>query len=331
MLKVNDIVIDFAHPSDAAAPYVKLIDKRVDDLIKKTGGNIHLSFSNHFSQKSELFSKSGDSVGQSVTEHATGVQVELSATIYSHGNAEVWQYYENMKEGTNSEGGKQIIYRLNDGRRRLTFKGEGQRFNVKDKNFNKGLLYFLVYVSPCCEKVPSLSDSMNPEVHVPVYKVEMPEIEAMNVIEITGKVIAIKNKILNDLSDVQLKVFAGAQNIPNTEDMPVSVIKKRLMEMIDSSPSIVEKFEREINVNPAVNLQSIVNSAINGGICVLDKRGGKRLWKYRGENGKTTFSGDLIYDCPGGKDPAVCLVDFFGSHLNDLEVLKSKLQKANAE
>jgi len=225
----------------------------------------------------------------------------------------------------------EIIYRLNDGRRRLTFKGAGMRFNVKDKNFNKGLLYFLVYVSPCCEKIPSIAAEQNPTRHTPVYTVDMPEIEAMNVIEVTGKVISIKNKILNDLSDVQLRIFASAQNIPNTEEAPVSVLKTRLMAMVDANPNLVEKFEKDINVNPSVELQATVNRGIEGGIIVLDKRGGRRVWKYRGENGKTTFSGDLIYECPGGKDPEVCLVDFFGSHVPDLEVLKSKLEKANAK
>jgi hypothetical protein len=216
----DNIIIDLKNPTEQAKPYVEIILKRLKNLAIKCNNQIHLTLTNAHYQEVPEVNKQKQETGHVIREYCQAYEVEPIASVIEGGSQQDWRYY-NRK----THDGKYVIGK---GERRIAFKSEGRRFDFNSPNCDKDLLYFLVYLSPDCEKVPVLNGHQNPQVKQAHYKVEMPEIEAKNFIEVEETVSNVKAAILKmDLAE--LRTFAQSKSIAGTERLNEDRLKAILI------------------------------------------------------------------------------------------------------
>ena len=305
MLKKGDKVLNFTDKND---PDVKQVLDLINDLKKKCWGRVDrmpvLMWTNI--HRSEVVNDEESNTKK--FEYATSFKALLHETVYDEtGMATEWRYYDRVEKDRDGE----RYYP-----KRFDFRG------AETQALTNELLFFLVFVSPHCELIPSLSKYQNNANTQKHWKVDMPEIEAANSAELAKLSYQVGNFIYSKLDDSSLRTIAKAMGVSGTDSMQINQVKNALNVIATSSRDNMEQFLKETNVNPATTLKSDLQTAKDRNIIRFDKRPNQNGWRYVEGN---TMAKEYIVKVVPGQDADNTLYDFYCNHQTDYEVLKQKI------
>jgi hypothetical protein len=309
MLTVNGKVLLLKDKAMENDEHVKIVKKCLDLIKQKAGKQIILDWVN------ELYTPKENE--PHVREHPTGFVIPCTTTVLRDGGTEIWVYSNRPPKmvGTTVKHQPKFYKFL-------------QTTGFNGSNADLELLYYLVFISPFCEKIPSLQQyqNPNPEHKLAYYRLLLPELEAQLAVEMGKKTNMIGNKIYNELSFEQLKKLAqGTFEISGTDNMQESTLKVALHRIATSSNENMEKFLMDFNINPFVELKADVMIAIEKRIVAMNRQFGRPKWCYITKEGKM---GDAIINVPSGETEDKAkenLVDFYKTHPEDYKNLQEKL------
>lgn len=249
------------------------------------------------------------------------VRMPLVENVLRDGVNEEWRYY------------KKTTGFKKDGR---TPKYEPRFIEIKGKTPFHGiktdleLLFFMVFISPICEKSPLLKSKQNPnpENKSASYKVLMPEYDAGIEADFEKQKARAMNMIYNEMSEESLRSIArGTFNVPGTDTMGKNQLMKAVANSAFVNAQTLELFMIDSNVNPAVEIKDLINEAIEKNKITKNNQFGKPKWVYVTEEGKM---GDVICQIlKGGSEEMVRkeLHDWFIKNPENLERLKGMLSR----
>ena len=277
-------------------------------LKKKAGSQIILDFTeNHISSAEN---------GR-IREQAKGFKFPLSETVLRNGVHEKWIYYTDIKD---------FGIKIKHYPKYHTFKEAPVGFN--GAKADDELLFYMVFIAPYCEKIPQLAEKQNPNpFNKPSsWKVLLPEVEAADIVAMGKKSALIMNKIYNELPVEDIRTLARNFDIPSTSTMKEDQLRVALYRQATKDTDSMERFLRDFNVNPYVELVADVNTAVEKHLIAVDKRFGKRKWAYV-VGGK--LSDAIVKDlATAGSNPTKekeILYDFYKTHPEDYKILQAKL------
>ena len=306
MLAVNGVQID----RTSNDKYAKRVNEALKALysaanIEPKKGRITLSLhSNHINSSF---------AGQD--SHLLGMKFQPTKTIVVDGQSETWTYYTSKKHFKNED-----IYEPKS----LDFTSDGLVFS---RNTDEDLLFFMVFISDKCEKVPSLAKYQNPEQAMASWKIELPELEARDFYENDRKIQMITNFIYptdEDQDIDKLRVVAKAMGMSGTDNMSIQSLSVQLKRLAVSSVANMDLFLNNMDITPNTETAAVVQSAIEAGIIALDTRFGKKKWSYT-TDGKLGGKEDKICDVLPGQQEKAVIVKYFMNNPTYFDVLKAKL------
>lgn len=305
MLVVNGQELNF---QDASNVYTKRFNDSMAALKRVSGGSIVLDWT----QRHFVEIEGGPSAQK---EHATGVTFGMTQNTIVDGKVEHWTYYEDMRQSGERKKYLPRNYTFND----------TTGFNGEDANME--LLFFLVFISPFCEKCPKIGKFQNPNpANIPAdYRLMLPELDAQHEVELGQKIATVQYKIYNDLDVEQIRVIAQSYGLTGTEKMRENGLKVALVKLVCKDLESIEKFLKDSNVNPGVELTATVHLAIEKNFIVKDNRFGRPKWAHKTLDGKI---GEEILALSKGeteKQAINALVDYFKNHPVDYDSLKLKV------
>jgi hypothetical protein len=314
MLAVNGKTLLLRDKSMENDLHVKLVNDCIALVRRKAGKQIVLDWTISYMAENPDDKR--------MREHAMGFTFPLTTNIIRDGVTEVWTYYREVKTF-----GQEKKYWPKKER----FCDELMGFS--SANADMELLFYMVFISPFCEKIPQLATKQNPNIknELPAWKLLLPEEEAASAVELGRKDAMIKHKIYNELKFDELVKLAQSFGVTGTQNMQENSLRVALIRMATIDNESMERFLQDFNINPFVELMADVNVAIEKNIIRIDGRMGKPKWCYTKEGGKC---GDVIIDVSGAgseKAKLSLLVDYFKNHPTDYEMLQSKLKPSPKE
>lgn len=277
MLAVNSKPLDF---NDPKCPYVKRVNEAVEKLYGMNMNIIRLSYTERHKRRNPE--------DPNMVERAVRVRIPTEVTFVYEGVTETWTWYETSK--VSSDG------RIDN------YKPTAKNF-LGNETFYKGksdktLLYFMVFCTPSCAKIPSLKDMQNPDVKMASWYVELPEIEAMDRAEMDKLAGEIYNRIYkSDISDAIL--WAKAMGISGADLMQEMTLRTTLAKIAMISKDNMNKFlETSLNKD-IVYIRATITDAMACGLIGMDKRGGRIVWRMKKDN---KFDAELCRVEPGNDE-----------------------------
>jgi hypothetical protein len=278
MLKVNgkEVVL-----SDKSCPYAKRVNESIAKLYKMNQGQIRLKYTERH--------KRYDPEDRRRVEYATAVRFQTEATLIVEGETEHWMWYQTARPLSNGA----IEYKP------TAYRFTGNELFMEGKS-DKTLLYFMVFISPLCQKVGSLKDIQNPEQKAASWFVELPEEEAMERAELQKLTGVIFQKVYGGNTE-DLVLWAKAMGIHGADRMQEMTLKTTLAQIATVDKRSMTLFLEDISVKADLSeFKAAVTDFIETGTIALDGRGkGKQVWKMR-EDGKLS---KVIVQVEPGEDP----------------------------
>ena len=302
MISVNGKDLNFNDKND---PHVKRFMESIEKLRRISGGSIVLDWTeSHFAVHKD---------DKRQREHATEVTVPMTQNFVYKGINERWVYYNDTHDT-----GKKIKYLPKS----YPFKGD-LGFNSEAANME--LLFFLVFVSPQCEKLPKLLEFQNPAKGTPDYRLLLPELAAADEVALGKKIGMIQYQVYNKLEVEQIRTLAQAFGISGTEKMRENSLKLALVKLATENEESMDRFLNNYNINPSVEFEAVVNLAIEKNLIHKRNQFGRPRWVYKTTDGKI---GEEIVPLAKGendKQALIVLFDYFKGHLIDFDALKERV------
>jgi hypothetical protein len=307
MLAVNDKILNLNDKSD---PYVKRVLSAVAKLKELTNGHMRLMYTDlHITPGVDDKRKK---------EYATVVGVPMTETIYMNGIDEKWTYFENRKTINND-------YKYTP--RRFPFKGD---LSFDQPNFDIGLLFFLVFISPHCEYTEHLNGefAQNNKPVMKHFRLPMPTFEALKKSEMRRKEGEVSAAIYKNLKIDTLKKVAMAMGVINIDQLTDPQLRNTLYDISTVNEESMDKFFSKLNnsqdeATPAAEEEGIIQLAIDQKVIGLAKAFGRPVWKFKDENGK--FTQDIICEVVPGENEREKLLNFLKDNLDIMDVIKAKV------
>ena len=310
-LSVDGLVLIDSEPKTAT--YLKEIKEALAMLRLKTGKRIMLDW--HDSLKSK------DPKDPKKFEVPAAFRLPNFFNVTKKGITQKWVCYE---EAVPEEGNK-VRYEP----RRINLK---DTLNFSSANADEMLLYFMVFISPYCEKVadPKFKALQNPnDREKKYYRILMPETESANAAQAGKQNAQISSIIFDKLTEGDMKtILKGTYNVDNVDGMQKNQLSVTLNTLATGSQENRDKFLMDFNINPSVEIKSLVMTAKEKAIIMYDGRPAVKCWKWVDANGK---GGEMICKVTGGQKPEDVINDYFKSHEAELNVLKQLIEKINAK
>lgn len=304
MLKVNGKEINL---QDKNCPYAKRVNDAVTKLYRMNQGQIRLKYTERH--------KRYDPEDRRRVEYANAVRFQTEATLIVNGETEHWMWYQTAKPMSNGS----IEYKP------TAYRFTGNEIFYENKS-DKSLLYFMVFISPRCQKVGSLAELQNEEQKAASWYVELPEEEAMERAELQSLTGKIYQKVYGgEMNDLVL--WAKAMGIIGADRMQEMTLKVTLSQVATVDKKAMLLFLEDVSVKmDKAEFKAAVTDFIETGTIALDRRGNKTVWKMR-ENGRLQT---VIANVEPGQDPNLVIFRHIIEHPNTYDKLKETCKALKA-
>ena len=283
-LEVNgkqlDLTLDEEGKSlDGKNPYVKYYYECIGRLHKIFNKNVKLLLNANIHSKFDSYNN--------VTEYGT-VMWNYAETIQRRGASETWKYYDTKKEAI---GKTPAVYE----RKSKYIRGEGIRFNGDNANWEQ--CFFMIFISPNCEKMEKLEDIQNPKQHVRKdWFVD--NLQARINLETR------RNEMIGDVArflyreadDETIRSMAGYGdlNIADSTKKDIKQLKNEVYNKIIKDPNLLEGFNPGKYNKETQKLRVLLNGMIDEGLLTYNKA----FKKYEYKDAVTDVKAVVAYKVP---------------------------------